>query len=116
LIVCVVTAGIEATREHTDKGTAIALLRIPRNDVSNVTEDEYREDKPKTADINAGLMSDSIVRDSANVRADVSPNLAYQADFDIIDNTDIRNVGSVELVDKSEEHRGDCLCEECLPV
>ena len=57
LIVCVVTAGIEATREHTDKGTAIALLRVPRNEVSNVRKYESPEDKPKTADINAALMS-----------------------------------------------------------
>jgi hypothetical protein len=112
----VVTAGIEATREHTDKGTAIALLRVPRNNVSDVRADESPEDKPKTADINAALMTGSNVSTGANVRADVSPNPANQAGFDIIDNTDIRNVGSVELVDGSEEHRGDCLCEECLPV
>jgi hypothetical protein len=111
-----ITAGIEATREHTDKGTAIALLRVPRNDVSDVRADESPEDKPKTADINAALMSGSNVSTGANVRADVSPNPANQADFDFIDNTDIRNVDSVELVDGSEWHRGDCLCEECLPV
>ena len=78
--------------------------------------DPYSTDKPETSDVNAGLMSDSNVRSGPNVRADVSPNPANQAGFDIIDNTDIRNVGSVELVDGSEEHRGDCLCEECVPV
>jgi hypothetical protein len=56
-----VDAGIEATREHTDKGTAIALRKVPRNDVSNVREDESREDKAKTADINDTLMSETVL-------------------------------------------------------
>jgi hypothetical protein len=110
-----VDAGIEATREHTDKGTAIALRKVPRNDVSNVREDESREDKAKTADINDTLMSDSNVRDGSNVRANVSPNPANQAGSDITDNADIRNGDSSEPVD-TQKHPEDCLCEECLPA
>ncbi len=91
-----VAAGIEAVREHTDKGTAIALRKAPRNDVSNVRENESREDKANPADITERLMSDSNVRDDSNVRADVSPNPANQAGSDITDNTDIRNGASWE--------------------
>ena len=35
-----VTAGIDASREHTDKGTAIALRKVPKSNVSNVREDK----------------------------------------------------------------------------
>ena len=111
-----VDAGIEATREHTDKGTAIAFRKVSRNDVNNVREDESREDKPKTADINDDLMSASNVRDGSNVRANVSPNPANQAGSDITDNTDIRCGSTSETADGTGAHPLDCLCEECLPV
>jgi hypothetical protein len=86
-----VAAGIEATREHTDKGTAIALRRIPTNDVGDVREEESGVGKTRTADIKGGVMSDSNVRDESNVRANVSPNPAERASFEITDNTDIRS-------------------------
>jgi hypothetical protein len=81
-----VAAGIEATREHTDKGTAMALRKVPRNDVSNVREGESGEHKPKTTDINRGLMSGS----------NVSPNLAETKASDTTDITDIRYRNSWE--------------------
>jgi hypothetical protein len=111
-----VAVGIEATREHTDKGTAIALRKVPRNDVSNVRDNESREDKAKTADINDDLMSASNVRDGSNVRANVSPNPANQAGSDIADNTDIRYGNSSEASNDANGHPLDCLCEECLPA
>jgi hypothetical protein len=111
-----VSAGIEATREHTDKGTAIALRKVPRYDVSDVREAESREDKPNTPDINDTLASHSNVRDGSNVRANVSPNPTNQAGSDITDNTDIRNGDSSETADETDEHPWDCLCKECLPA
>jgi hypothetical protein len=86
-----VAAGIEATREHTDKGTAIALRRIPTNDVSDVREEESGVGKARTADIKGGVVSDSNVRDESNVRANVSRNPAERASYEITDNTDIRS-------------------------
>jgi hypothetical protein len=90
------TVGIEASREHTDKGTAIALRKVPKNDVSNVRKGEPSEDKGKTSDINDGLMSDSNVRDYSNVRSNVSPNTADQAGSDITDKTDNKSGDSWE--------------------
>jgi hypothetical protein len=91
-----VAAGIDASREHTDKGTAIALRKVPRSNVSNVREDESEEDKAKTSDITDGLMSGSDVRDRPNVRE----KPAKHAASDVTDNTDIRYGGlSVALSD-----------------
>ena len=52
-----VTAGIDASREHTDKGTVIALRRVLRSNVSDVREEESGGEKAKTADNTDGLMS-----------------------------------------------------------
>ena len=93
-----VEACIEATREHTDKGTAIALRRSPTNDVSDVREGESGEGEAKTPDIRSSLMSDSNVRDGSNVSPNVSPNPANHAGSDNTDNTDIRSGDSSEEV------------------
>ena len=85
-----VAAGIEATREHTDKGTSIALRKAPRNDVSIVRDEESSEDNAKGSDISASLLSGSNVRDEPNVRVDVRRYTANHAGSDVTDNTDIR--------------------------
>src|SRR3712207_4285563 len=55
-----VAASIEATREHTDKGTSIALRKAPRNDVSIVRDEESSENNAKGSDISASLLSGSM--------------------------------------------------------
>ena len=84
------TAGIEASREHTDKGTDIALRKVPRNVVSNVRKDESGEGKGKTADNSAVSNVRSNVRKDSIVRSNVRANPAKTKGFD---NTDIRNGG-----------------------
>ena len=78
-----VAAGIDASREHTDKGTAIALRKVPKSIVGNVREDESGEDKAKTADIGSALMLGSNVREDSNVRANVSQKSANHAASDV---------------------------------
>jgi hypothetical protein len=85
-----VAAGIEASREHTDRGTAIGLRKVPRNNVSDVREDESGEGKAKTADNSAGVMSGSNVRSGSSVRPNVSPNPAKTKGYDNTDITDDR--------------------------
>ena len=89
-----VAAGIDASREHTDKGTAIALRKVPEDDVSNVREGQSGGDKAKTADITDGLMSGSNVSGDSNVRANVSQKPAKHPASDVTDNTDIRHGNS----------------------
>jgi hypothetical protein len=91
-----IVAGIEAAREHTDRGTAIALRKVPKNDVSNVRERESGDDKAQSSDINDGLMSDSNVRNASNVRSNVSPNPAETKASGNTDNTDKKYGGSSE--------------------
>ena len=86
-----VAAGIEASREHTDKGTTIALCKVPRNDVSDVREGEAGEDKVQSADVRELLLSGSNVRDGSNFSANVSPKAFNQAGSEGTDNTDNRN-------------------------
>jgi hypothetical protein len=86
-----VAASIEATREHTDKGTSIALRKAPRNDVSIVRDEESSEDNAKGSDISASLLSGSNVTDDSNVRVDVRRYTANHAGSDATDNTDIRH-------------------------
>jgi hypothetical protein len=89
-----VAHGIEATREHTDRGTTLAFRKVPKSDVSNVSERESSEDKAETSDISEVLLSDSNVRDSPTVNAKVSPNSANHTVSDVTDNTDDRYVNS----------------------
>ena len=93
-----VAAGIDAVREHTDKGTAIALRKGPANDVSDVRNAESGEGKAKEADNSASVMSDSNVRGASNVRANVSRNPAENAGSDNTDDTDNRSGDSSEEV------------------
>ncbi len=85
-----VGVGIEASREHTDKGTQVALRKVPRNDVSNVREGESGKGKAILADNSAGVMSGSNVRSDSNVRSNVRANPAKTKGSDNTDNTDIR--------------------------
>jgi hypothetical protein len=85
-----VGVGIAASREHTDKGTQVALRKVPRNDVSNVREGESGKGKAILADNSAGVMSGSNVRSDSNVRSNVRANPAKTKGSDNTDNTDIR--------------------------
>jgi hypothetical protein len=85
-----VGVGIAASREHTDKGTQVALRKDPRNDVSNVREGESGKGKAIPADNSAGVMSGSNVRSDSNVRSNVRANPAKTKGSDNTDNTDIR--------------------------
>jgi hypothetical protein len=89
-----VGVGIEASREHTGKGTQVALRKVPRNDVSNVREGGSGKGKAILADNSAGVMSGSNVRSDSNVRSNVrsnvSANPAKTKGSDNTDNTDIR--------------------------
>ena len=85
-----VGVGIEASREHTDKGTQVALRKVPRNDVSNVREGESGKGKAILADNSAGVMSGSNVRSDSNIRSNVRANPAKTKGSDNTDNTDIR--------------------------
>ncbi len=82
--------GIAASREHTDKGTQVALRKVPRNDVSNVREGESGKGKAILADNSAGVMSGSNVRSGSSVRPNVSPNPAKTKGYDNTDITDDR--------------------------
>jgi hypothetical protein len=86
-----VGASIGATREHTDKGTSIALRKAPRNDVSIVRDEESSEDNAKGSDISGSLLSGSNVTDEPNVRVDVRRYTANHGGSDVTDNTDIRH-------------------------
>jgi hypothetical protein len=90
----VVAAGIDASREHTDKGTAIALRKAPKSNVSNIRESKSSKDKAKIPDITDGLMSGSNVREDSNVRTNVSHEPAIHVASDVTDNTDIRDGNS----------------------
>jgi hypothetical protein len=96
-----VGVGIEASREHTDKGTQVALRKVPRNDVSNVREGESGKGKAIPADNSASVMSGSNVRSDSNVRSNVRANPAKTKGSDNTDNTYIRNG------DFSETHAAD---------
>jgi len=85
-----VGVGIAASREHTDKGTQVALRKVPRNDVSNVREGGSGKGKATVADNSAGVMSSSNVRSDSNVRSNVRSNPAKTKGSDNTDNTDIR--------------------------
>ncbi len=83
-------AGIEASREHSESGTVIALRETPTDDVSDVRTGESRVGKPKTPDNKGESNASSNVRSESNVSSNVRENPAYLSASDNTDNTDIR--------------------------
>jgi hypothetical protein len=83
-----VAVGIDAGRQHTDRGTTIALRKKLIDDVSDVSQSKSRAGKADSADISDGRMSGPNIRDDSNVSPDVRQGTAYLSGFDNIDDTD----------------------------
>jgi putative DNA primase/helicase len=133
-----VAAGIEASREHTDKGTIIALRKVSRRDVSVVSQNENSVGKPNADDTQGSLMSEPDVRAGSNVSPDVRNNAARLPVLDDPDNTDDSHGGFSRPVsfdaepgervtvaelkarrseaarDNWRQHSLDCECDACM--
>ncbi len=83
-----VAVGIDASRQHTDKGTTIVLRKKPIDDVSDVRQGENPTDKPNESDNTPSPMSGSNVRDGSDVSPNVSKDSAYLSGYDDTDDTD----------------------------
>jgi hypothetical protein len=79
-----VAVGIDAGRQHTDRGTTITLRKKPTDDVSDVSQSNSRAGKANSDDISDCLMPGSNVRNDSNGRGDC----AYLSGFDDTDDTD----------------------------
>ena len=108
-----VAAGIEAGRAEDKTGSTITLRKVPRNDATNTTQGEHREDKPKTD----GIKTESDATANATGRSNATPNAnenpASGAGYG---NSGNRDGGFSEAGEDTDEHPWNCLCEECLPA
>jgi len=111
-----VAAGIEASRNDAEKATNITLRKVPRNDSSNSSGDEDRKDKPDSPGIRHSDDSTSNSRSGSNSKSNSSEEPLTYADHGITGDTGIKNGDFSESGESTEEHRWDCLCEECVPV
>ncbi len=94
-------AAIEASREHSESGTIIALRETSTDNVSDVREDEFPISMRKTPDNKDDADVSSNVRNESNVSSNVSeypPYLSASDNTDITDNrfgdfsTDVRKL------------------------
>ena len=111
-----VAAGIEANRKDAEKSTKITLRKLPRNDSSNSSGDEDRKDKPDSPGSRHSDDSTSNSRSESNSKSNSSEEPLTYADHGITGDTGIKNGDFSEGGESAEEHRWDCLCEECVPV
>lgn len=74
-----VAAGIEASRDDTEKASVITLRKVSRNDSSDSSSPGTRVDKGNPAGIKDGPDSSSNSSRASNSRNDSSPNAAYTA-------------------------------------
>ena len=68
VLALLVAAGIEASREDTEKATQITLRKVPKNDSSNYRRDESREHKQNSPGIKHDPDSRSNSRNGSNSR------------------------------------------------
>lgn len=72
-------AGIEASRERPDKGTVIALRKVPTSNASNASIVESGADKGETAGNRDGANASSNARDEPNASSNASEDAAETA-------------------------------------
>src|SRR5215204_5912785 len=111
-----VAAGIEASRDDTEKASVITFRKVSRNDSSNSSGDEDRKDKPDSPGIRHSDDSTSNSRSGSNSKSNSSEELLTYADHGITGDTGIKNGDFSESKESTGEHRWDCLCEEFGPV
>jgi hypothetical protein len=91
-------AGVEASRARPDKGTVIALRRVPIPNASNASTDESRSDKGDMAGNTDEANAISNARVGSNASSNASENPANQAGSGNTGNTGIRDGDSSEVV------------------
>jgi hypothetical protein len=136
-----VAAGIEASRNDTEKASVITFRKVSRNDSSDSRKNESCTDKGNTARIGDESDYSSNSRRASNSRNDSSPNAPDLAGSGNAGDTGIRYGGSSETVETirleqakrirrlieqgmserwarqevlADNHALDCDCEVCL--
>jgi hypothetical protein len=91
-------AGVEASRARPDKGTVIALRRVPTPNASNASTDESRSDKGDMAGNTDEANAISNARVGSNASSNASGNPAKDADSGNTGNTGNRSEDLSEVV------------------